>query len=238
MCRGAGKHLLLHHLHERELRAPRDAGGRRSRASCAACICCKAAAEAAKARACSCSARARSCARCSRRPRLLEEEFGVPADVWSVTSFSELRREALDVERWNTLHPEAEPRVSYVARLLAGRQGPFVAATDYMKIVVGPDPPVGAGPLRRARHRRLRPQRRARRRCASTSRSIASSIVVAALKALADDGGIDCEDRRRRDRRSSASIPRSRRPSRCKHGLATIGCPWKSSYRNSATLPT
>ena len=49
---------------------------------------------------------------------LLEERFGIPADVWSVTSFSELRREALDVERWNARHPEAEPRTSYVASVL------------------------------------------------------------------------------------------------------------------------
>ena len=50
---------------------------------------------------------------------LLEERFSIPADVWSVTSFSELRREALDVERWNARHPEAEPRTSYVAACFA-----------------------------------------------------------------------------------------------------------------------
>jgi len=66
---------------------------------------------------------------------LLEKEFKVPADVWSVTSFSELRRDALSVERWNRLHPEEEPRVSYVAGCLHDKKGPFVAATDYMKTV-------------------------------------------------------------------------------------------------------
>ncbi|NIP74055.1 MAG: pyruvate dehydrogenase (acetyl-transferring), homodimeric type [Gammaproteobacteria bacterium] len=64
---------------------------------------------------------------------LLRDDFGVGADVWSVTSFTELRREGLDIERWNTLHPAAEPRQSYVERCLQGRQGPAVAASDYIK---------------------------------------------------------------------------------------------------------
>jgi pyruvate dehydrogenase E1 component len=67
--------------------------------------------------------------------KLLDEEFGVPADVWSVTSFNELRRDALATERWNQLHPEAEPRTSYLGRCLGKRAGPYIAATDYMKIV-------------------------------------------------------------------------------------------------------
>ena len=75
---------------------------------------------------------------------LLEQEFGVPADVFSVPSFSELRREALDVERWNLLHPAEPPRTPYVRQCLDGRDGPFVAATDYMRAVARPGPPVGA----------------------------------------------------------------------------------------------
>jgi pyruvate dehydrogenase E1 component len=66
---------------------------------------------------------------------LLGERFGVTADVWSVTSFAELRREALDIERWNRLHPDRERRVPYVATCFDGRRGPFIAATDYMKTV-------------------------------------------------------------------------------------------------------
>jgi pyruvate dehydrogenase E1 component len=65
--------------------------------------------------------------------KLLERDFGVAADIWSVTSFNELRREGLEVERWNRLHPEAEARLSYVEQCLSARQGPVVAATDYMK---------------------------------------------------------------------------------------------------------
>jgi pyruvate dehydrogenase E1 component len=66
---------------------------------------------------------------------LLMEDFGIPTDVWSVTSFNELRRDALDVERWNHLHPESEPRKCYVEQAFADRPGPYIAATDYMKIV-------------------------------------------------------------------------------------------------------
>jgi pyruvate dehydrogenase E1 component len=65
---------------------------------------------------------------------LLEKEFGVAADIWSVTSFNELRRDGLETERWNLLHPEAERRLSHVEQCLKDREGPVVAASDYMKI--------------------------------------------------------------------------------------------------------
>jgi pyruvate dehydrogenase E1 component len=64
---------------------------------------------------------------------LLESDFGVDSDLWSVTSFGELRREGLEVERWNTLHPGAPPRRSYVEQCLAERAGPVIAATDYLR---------------------------------------------------------------------------------------------------------
>ena len=64
---------------------------------------------------------------------LLHTDFGVASDIWSVTSFNELRREGLDVERWNLLHPDAAPRQSYVTEVLTGHAGPVVAATDYIK---------------------------------------------------------------------------------------------------------
>ena len=66
---------------------------------------------------------------------LLEKDFNIPTDIWSVTSFNELRRDALEVERWNQLHPEEEPRKCYVEECLGDRPGPYIAATDYMKIV-------------------------------------------------------------------------------------------------------
>ena len=64
---------------------------------------------------------------------LLAEDFGVAADIWSVTSFNELRRDGIDCERWNMLHPNRKSRVSYVEQCLDGREGPAVAATDYMR---------------------------------------------------------------------------------------------------------
>jgi pyruvate dehydrogenase E1 component len=66
---------------------------------------------------------------------MLLEEHDVAAEVWSATSFQLLRQDALEVERWNRLHPDAEPRVSYVDEQLGGDGGPIVAVTDYMKAV-------------------------------------------------------------------------------------------------------
>jgi pyruvate dehydrogenase E1 component len=66
--------------------------------------------------------------------KLLREEFGVESDVWSTTSINELRREAQDVERWNLLHPEDEPRVPYIQQVLDGHEGPVVASTDYIRL--------------------------------------------------------------------------------------------------------
>jgi pyruvate dehydrogenase E1 component len=64
---------------------------------------------------------------------LLADDFGVAADVWSVTSWTELRREALEVERSNMFNPSQEPRVPYVTRCFEGTAGPIVAASDYLK---------------------------------------------------------------------------------------------------------
>ncbi|HSM38717.1 MAG TPA: pyruvate dehydrogenase (acetyl-transferring), homodimeric type, partial [Candidatus Limnocylindrales bacterium] len=70
-----------------------------------------------------------------RAQQMLAERYDVAADIWSAPSFQQLRREALEVERWNRLHPDAEPRVPYLVQQLAGSEGPIVAATDYMKAV-------------------------------------------------------------------------------------------------------
>ncbi|NNC98607.1 MAG: pyruvate dehydrogenase (acetyl-transferring), homodimeric type [Gammaproteobacteria bacterium] len=64
---------------------------------------------------------------------ILESEYGVAANIWSATSMNELRREGLDVERWNMLHPTQKPRISYVEQCLQDQNGPVIAATDYMK---------------------------------------------------------------------------------------------------------
>jgi pyruvate dehydrogenase E1 component len=70
-----------------------------------------------------------------RAQELLGERYGVSADVWSVTSYKELRREAAHVERWNRLHPTAEPRRSYLEEILAAESGVFIAVSDYVKSV-------------------------------------------------------------------------------------------------------
>ncbi|MDH1008599.1 pyruvate dehydrogenase (acetyl-transferring), homodimeric type [Pseudomonas nicosulfuronedens] len=66
--------------------------------------------------------------------KILREDFGIGADVWSVPSFNELRRDGLAVERWNRLHPGQKPKQSYVEECLSGRKGPVIASTDYMKL--------------------------------------------------------------------------------------------------------
>jgi pyruvate dehydrogenase E1 component len=71
---------------------------------------------------------------CIAAAELLDKEFGVSADIWSCPSFTELRRDGWDAERWNRLHPEAKaPRVPYVTQSLEGRAGPAIAATDYVR---------------------------------------------------------------------------------------------------------
>ena len=70
-----------------------------------------------------------------RAQQILAEKYGVKADVWSVTSYNELRRDALATERWNRLHPAEPERRPYILEVLQGSQGPIIAATDYMKIV-------------------------------------------------------------------------------------------------------
>jgi pyruvate dehydrogenase E1 component len=123
---------------------------------------------------------------------ILENEYGVNADIWSVTSFNELRREALDATRWNLLHPAAPARLSYVGACLNDRPGPVVAATDYMKVfadqirefVPGRYKVLGTDGFGRSDTReRLR-------RFFEVDRYY---VTVAALKALAEEGSIAAE---------------------------------------------
>ena len=67
--------------------------------------------------------------------QMLAEEWGLQSDVWSVTSWNELRRDGLETDRHNLVHPEGPPRVAYVTQKLAGRPGPFIAVSDYMRAV-------------------------------------------------------------------------------------------------------
>jgi pyruvate dehydrogenase E1 component len=65
--------------------------------------------------------------------KILEQEYGVVCDIWSATSFTELRREGVDCARWNRLNPEKEPRIPWVTDCLGERPGPVVAASDYVR---------------------------------------------------------------------------------------------------------
>jgi pyruvate dehydrogenase E1 component len=120
---------------------------------------------------------------------LLARDFGVTADVWSVTSFNELRREGIDCERWNLLHPEAEPRRSYVATSLGETRGPIIAATDYMRTYADQ-----IRPYIRRRYTVLGTDGFGRSDMRSQLRKFFEVnryyIALAALKALADDGEI------------------------------------------------
>ena len=121
---------------------------------------------------------------------LLETQYGIAADVFSVTSYSELRRNALDVERWNLLHPTQPRREVFIQRAIAGRRGPFVAASDYMKTVPdqirqwvpGRFAVLGTDGFGRS------DSRAELRRFFEVDRHY---VVIAALKALADEGTFD-----------------------------------------------
>jgi pyruvate dehydrogenase E1 component len=121
---------------------------------------------------------------------LLESEHGVAADVWSVTSFTELARDGHEAERWNLLHPTEEPRASYVAQCLAGRGGPAVASTDYIRTfaeqvrqwVPGTYRVLGTDGFGRSDYRAKL------RQFFEVDRHY---VAVAALKALADDGHLE-----------------------------------------------
>ena len=78
---------------------------------------------------------------------ILGEKYGVAADVWSATSYGELRREALKIDRWNLLHPADEAKVPYVQQVLGATEGPIIAASDYMKAVQDQIAPWTAGRL-------------------------------------------------------------------------------------------
>jgi pyruvate dehydrogenase E1 component len=121
---------------------------------------------------------------------LLELDWGVVSDIWSCTSFTELRRDGMAAERYNLLHPEAVPQVPHVAQLLKGRKGPAIAATDYMRSFADQIRPylsdrrftvLGTDGFGRS------DTRKQLRKFFEVNRYY---VVIAALKALADEGQI------------------------------------------------
>ncbi len=119
--------------------------------------------------------------------RMLEEDFSVTADIWSVTSFTELRRDGLAVERYNRLHPEAKPKQSYVSQLLEKTKGPILASTDYMRMYSEQ-----IRPFIKGHYVTLGTDGYGRSDTRAQLRHFfevdAKFITVSALKALADDG--------------------------------------------------
>ena len=121
---------------------------------------------------------------------LLEQDWQVSADVWSVTSFTELRRDGMDAERYNRLHPDQAPRESWVEKCLVPSAGPIIASTDYMRTVgdlIRPWVPrrysvLGTDGFGRS------DTREALRSFFEVDRF---HVTVAAVKALADDGVIE-----------------------------------------------
>ena len=121
---------------------------------------------------------------------LLASDWGVTADVWSVTSFTELRRDGIQAERWNMLHPTAEPRRPYILDCLDRRRGPVIASTDYIRAfadqirqwVPGSYRTLGTDGFGRSDYRR------ALRRFFEVDRHY---VTVAALKSLVDSGDMD-----------------------------------------------
>ena len=190
MYRGAGGRLLLHHADERELPAPGHArgcgsGDRQGPVSAEGRRQGQGAARAA-------DGQRHDPARSDRGRRSADDDFKVNADIWSATSFNELRRDGMSAERWSLLHPTQPRRKSYLESALEGHAGPVIAATDYMRgfadqvrsqiprryVVLGTD---GFG---RSDYRvKLRKFFEVNRHY----------VAVAALKALADDGEIKPE---------------------------------------------
>jgi pyruvate dehydrogenase E1 component len=123
---------------------------------------------------------------------LLEKDFGVSADVWSVTSFNELRRDGIDCERWNTFHPESQPRTSYVDACLDAKT-PVIATTDYIRSYADQ-----IRPFVKARYKTLGTDGFGRSDFRVKLRKFFEVdrfyVAVAALKALADEGTIPASE--------------------------------------------
>jgi pyruvate dehydrogenase E1 component len=123
---------------------------------------------------------------------LLVNDFGVESDLWSVPSFTQLRREGIEVDRWNRLHPDSKPKVSYVEQSLGGQEGPVIASTDYMRsfadqirqFVPGNYTTLGTDGFGRSD---TRPKLR------GFFEIDRHHVAVAALKALADEGTVSAK---------------------------------------------
>ena len=121
---------------------------------------------------------------------LLRDDWGVASTLWSATSFSELRRDGLDCDRWNLLHPSRKARMSWVEQCLDGSDAPVIASTDYIKAVADQ-----IRPFLRQRFRSLGTDGFGRSDTREALRSFFEVdrywVALAALKELADAGAIE-----------------------------------------------
>ena len=205
--RGAGGRLLLRHPDERELPAPRHGRRAARRASSRACTSSRTAARRAKK---GLRVQLMGSGTILREviaaAELLKADFGVAADVWSATSFNELRRDGMAAERWNLLHPTEPRRKSCVESCLEGHDGPVIAVHRLHAQLRRPGARVRAAAGRRyvvlGTDGFGRSDYRVKlRRFFEVDRHY---VAVAALKALADDGAIKPAGRRPRRSPSTA----------------------------------
>ena len=125
--------------------------------------------------------------------QILADEHDVAADVWSATSYKLLREDALDVERWNRLHPTEPPRVPYVTELLARRGGPDRRGHRLHEGGARPDRPVRAAAVRRRSAPTATASPTRAPRCAATSRSTRRTSSSRVLDGLAQPGDVKAE---------------------------------------------
>jgi len=124
---------------------------------------------------------------------MLEKDWNVVADIWSITSYNELAREARDCERWNMLHPEKTARVSYIEKCLKGRDGPVISSSDYIRSVaeqVRNFVPVTYTVLGTDGFGRSDTRKQLRKHFEVNS----SYVTLATIKTLADEGKLEASD--------------------------------------------
>jgi len=127
-----------------------------------------------------------------RAQEILAKQYDVSADVWSVTSYKLLRNDAVRAHRWNMLHPSETPKRSYLEEKLAHEKGPYVAVSDYMRMVpdqIGPWVPGGLTTLGTDGFGRSDTRKNLRR----FFEVDAECTVIAALNALAQKGAVPKE---------------------------------------------
>ncbi len=164
---------------------------------------------------CNCSAAGAILREVLRAQDILAEKYGVSSNVWSVTSYTELARDAVTAGRWNMLHPDQPPQQSFLEQQLQGQQGPFIAASDYVRALaeqVEPFVPGGLFVLGTDGFGRSEARKELRRHFEVD----AECITVAALYQLAGQGKFEKAQRRPGDSRAGHRSGKSQPADRLK----------------------